>query len=204
MRSPSASHRRNGSALSPALRRIRCAVMVPPALPYSAVTHVHRCAVATSFYQPGRVFPTEPIVDELFHEALHLPPPLSGEDNMHLGKGLFREEEHHRSLSFAVGLALPSGSGGWSIIGSPCFGDGRRRNWSRIKCRASLISLGNVVEIFAGHAYTCSPEGMRGVAPTCLWTCVPSPLRSFALEGMGRASNRNATSFAALPPGSTS
>src|SRR4051812_25706413 len=177
--------------------------MVPPALPYSTATHVHRCAVGPLFHQPRRVFPTKPVVDELFHEALHLSPPLPGEDDMHLGKGLFGKEEHHRPLSFAISLPLPSVAKGRSVIGDPLFGDRDRRR-RRINCRTSLISLGNLVEIFAGHAYACSPGGMRAVAPARLRTCAPLPLRSFAMEGMGRASNKNATSFAALLPGSTS
>src|SRR4051794_4477084 len=192
------------ATLSPGRGRIRCTVMVPSALPYSAATHVHRCVVGPSFHQPRRVFPTKPVVDELFHEALHLSPPLPGEDDMHLGKGLFGKEEHHRPLSFAVSLSLPSGSRDRSVIGDLLFGDGDWRSRSRIKCRTSLISLGNIVEIFAGHAYTCSPGSMRAVAPARLCTCVSLPLRSFTVEGMGRASNKNATSFAALLPGSTS
>src|SRR3954469_25099703 len=107
---------------------------------------------------------------------------------MHLGKGLFGKEEHHRPLSFAVSLPLPSGSRGRSVIGDPLFGDGDWRSRSRIKCRTSLISLGNIVEIFAGHAYTCSPGGMRAVAPAprraCahvhLYHCAPSLWREWA------------------------
>ena len=67
-----------------------------------AVTHANMCLSV----QAWCIFASKPVINQLFHKRLHLPPSLPSKDYVHFGKRFLRKEKHHRPLAVTVSLPL--------------------------------------------------------------------------------------------------